>query len=106
MNEEQKAIAEEIFYMFDQEHIAPVEALNASFALLQELIDAPEPEQPNQSDQHLEMVRDAERYRWLLANYAFGDGFVAIDSALNDGEAAVQLSPAIDAAIAAEKGGA
>lgn len=25
-------------------------------ALLQELIDAPEPEQPNQSEQHLEMV--------------------------------------------------
>lgn len=42
MNEEQKAIAEEIFYMFDQEHIAPVEALNAMAALLQELIDAPE----------------------------------------------------------------
>ena len=44
MNEEQKAIAEDIFYMFDQGHIAPVEALNAMAALLQELVDAPEPE--------------------------------------------------------------
>ena len=44
MNEEQKAIAEEIFYMLDQEHITPIEALNAMAALLQELIDAPEPE--------------------------------------------------------------
>ena len=44
MNEEQKAIAEDISYMFDQGHITPVEALNAMAALLQELIDAPEPE--------------------------------------------------------------
>lgn len=41
MNEEQKAIAGGIFYMFGQEHIAPVEALNAMAALLQELVDMP-----------------------------------------------------------------
>ena len=43
--------------------------------------------------------KDAERYRWLLANYARGDGYDAIDRALNDGEPDTQLSPAIDAAI-------
>ena len=42
---------------------------------------------------------DAARYRWLLANYARGDGYTAIDAALNDGEADTQLSPAIDAAM-------
>jgi len=45
--------------------------------------------------------KDAARYRWLLANYARGDGYDAIDQALNDGEPDTQLSPAIDAAIAA-----
>lgn len=44
--------------------------------------------------------KDAERYRWLLANYARGDGYDAIDAALNNGEADTQLSPAIDAAMA------
>lgn len=46
---------------------------------------------------------DAERYKWLLDNYAFGDGYRDIDAALNDGEADKYLSPAIDAAIAKEK---
>ena len=46
---------------------------------------------------------DAARYRWLLANYARGDGWTAIDKALNDGEADTQLSPAIDAAIAQQQ---
>ena len=44
MNEEHKAIAEEIFYLRDHGHTTPVEAFNAMAALLQELIDAPEPE--------------------------------------------------------------
>ncbi|WP_148716449.1 hypothetical protein [Chitinolyticbacter meiyuanensis] len=48
--------------------------------------------------------KDAARYRWLLANYARGDGYTAIDRALNDGDADTQLSPAIDAAIAQEQG--
>lgn len=48
---------------------------------------------------------DAERYRWLLANYARGDGYDNIDAALNDGDADTKLSQAIDAAIAARKGG-
>jgi hypothetical protein len=43
--------------------------------------------------------KDAERYRWLLKNYARGDGYDAIDAALNDGQPEIQLSPAIDAAI-------
>ena len=43
-------------------------------------------------------TQDAERYRWLLKNYARGDGYTAIDKALNDGEPDTQLSPAIDAA--------
>lgn len=46
-------------------------------------------------------VRDAERYRWLLNNYARGDGYNDIDAALNDGEAEKYLSPAIDAQISA-----
>ena len=38
-------------------------------ALLQDLIDAPEPEQPNQSEQHLEMVkRDLFQARQSLLN--------------------------------------
>ncbi len=41
---------------------------------------------------------DAARYRWLLDNYAFGDGYNVIDDALNNGEADKYLSPAIDAA--------
>lgn len=45
---------------------------------------------------------DARRYRWLLANYAFGDGFDLIDQALNDGEADEKLSDAIDNAVKAE----
>lgn len=44
-------------------------------------------------------LKDAKRYRWLLANYARGDGYDAIDAALNDGEADIQLSPAVDAAM-------
>ena len=40
MNEEKKAIAEDIFYMFDQGHITHVEALTAMADLLQEMIDA------------------------------------------------------------------
>lgn len=43
--------------------------------------------------------RDAARYRWLLDNYATGDGYADIDAALNNGEADKYLSPAIDAAM-------
>lgn len=43
--------------------------------------------------------RDAGRYRWLLANYARGDGWQEIDDALNDGEADTKLSPSIDRAM-------
>lgn len=53
-------------------------------------------------------AEDAARYRWLLSNYARGDGFDRIDEALNDGEADVYLSAAIDAARAltqAKEGG-
>ena len=49
-----------------------------------------------------DVQRDAERYRWLLTNYARGDGYTDIDGALNDGRADAQLSPAIDAAMAAK----
>lgn len=45
-----------------------------------------------------EVERDAARYRWLLSNYAFGDGFNSIDDAMNNGEADKYLSVAIDAA--------
>lgn len=48
-------------------------------------------------------AKDAERYRWLLANYARGDGYHDIDAALNDGEPEKYLGPAIDAAIATTK---
>lgn len=54
MNEEQKAIAEDIFYMFDQGHITPVEALNAMAALLQDLIA----EQPASVPDGRKMVPD------------------------------------------------
>lgn len=47
-----------------------------------------------------EVERDAARYRWLLANYATGDGYHKIDAALNDGEADKYLNAAIDAAMA------
>jgi hypothetical protein len=91
--------------------------------VLQELIDAPEPEQPNQSEQHLEMVnapapsvpdadlvRDAERYRWLRND---GAGFdISVAEIDDDGHESwvhgyppEELDAAIDAAIEAEKGG-
>lgn len=47
-----------------------------------------------------EVVRDAARYRWLLTNYATGDGYRKIDAALNDGDADKYLSAAIDEAMA------
>jgi len=50
-----------------------------------------------------EARKDAARYRWLLNNYARGDGYTAIDAALNDGEPDSQLSQAIDAAMTKEK---
>jgi hypothetical protein len=43
-------------------------------------------------------AKDAERYRWLLANYAIGDGYKHIDDALNYGEPE-KLTAAIDAEI-------
>lgn len=46
-----------------------------------------------------ELAKDAARYRWLMANYARGDGWQQIDDALNYGEADTKLSPAIDAAM-------
>ncbi len=53
-----------------------------------------------ESAAEIERLRaDAVRYRWLLEYYARGDGYTAIDAALNDGEADTQLSPAIDAAM-------
>lgn len=49
--------------------------------------------------EHIKAITaDAERYRWLLANYATGDGYDNIDKALNDGDADTKLSAAIDAA--------
>jgi hypothetical protein len=48
-------------------------------------------------------AKDAQRYRWLLANYARGDGYDLIDAALNDGEGDTKLSPAIDAAVGAQQ---
>ena len=174
MNEEKKAIAEDIFYMFDQGHITPVEALTAMEALLQELIDEPQAQavQSDQSEQHLEMVnapapsvpdglettrfltdvttaagllghgrrdkglaqrigdfahkyrmlaaaperdpelvRDAERYRYLRNDCAGID--IAVAELDDDGHESWvhgyppdELDAAIDAAIAAEKGGA
>lgn len=46
-----------------------------------------------------DLRKDAERYRWLLENYATGDGYDLIDDALNSGEADVYLSAEIDAAM-------
>lgn len=46
------------------------------------------------------MAEDAARYRWLLANYATGDGYHKIDAALNDGDADKYLNAAIDEAMA------
>ena len=55
-------------------------------------------------EQVLSLSADAARYRWLMDNYATGDGYDRIDAALNDGDADTKLSPAIDSAIAAVKG--
>lgn len=79
MNAEQKQRAAQMMRRFSQANPRTLSADNAAVdmcALLHELIDAPDPEQPNQSEQHLEMVsppapsvppadlvRDAER--WL-----------------------------------------
>ena len=58
MNNEQKQRAQEAKQYwrasFDKDDVH--NAGQKMAALLQELIDAPEPEQPNQSEQHLEMV--------------------------------------------------
>ena len=95
---------------------------------LRDLIDAPEPEQPNQSEQHLEMVnapapsvpdaelvRDAERYRWLRnwtrgvygidSNPAFILPHVPtmLDQNIMSGSVAQHLDNAIDAAIERDK---
>ena len=74
---------------------------SARFATWQ--ADSPKsPEAAELRRQHAEIERlraDAARYRWLLTDYARGDGYTAIDAALNDGEADTQLSPAIDAAM-------
>ena len=64
MNEEHKAIAEEIFSMFDQGHLAPVEALNATAALLQELIDAPDNTPPGAKWRLGDMVQKVRGSKW------------------------------------------
>jgi hypothetical protein len=46
------------------------------------------------------MAKDAARYRWLLANYATGDGYHKIDAVLNGGDADEYLNAAIDEAMA------
>ena len=65
---------------------------------------------PHQAEHHLEMVRDAERYRWLRND---GAGFdISVAEIDDDGHESwvhgyppEELDTAIDAAIAAEKGG-
>lgn len=49
-----------------------------------------------------QLQKDAERYRWLLGNYAFGDGYKRVDYALNSGEAEALLNDAIDEAMELE----
>lgn len=75
-------------------------------ALLQELIDAPDPEQPNQSEQHLDMVKDAER---VFIKKIAEQTPEKPDYWSECGQCSYNISEAqdlIDAAIAAEKGGA
>jgi len=173
MNAEQKQRALQMLRRFEQAAPMSLQVDNAAVdmaALLHELIDAPEPEQPNQSEQHLEMVnapapsvpdeqlqaafdrglkagneqaiaqqieihklhdllavqqpeqpadlvRDAARYRWLRnwtrgaygidSNPAFILPHVPtmLDQNIMSGSVAQHLDNAIDAAIAAEKGG-
>ncbi len=135
MNEEQKQRA--IKLIAGWRGVFWRDAGNDMAALLQELIDAPEPEPvarvtgyyggylsiatvdgrvlpagtalyaapPHQSEQHLEMVLDAERYRWLKCE-RFDKPYAVTNEnmiAVYEGE---ELDSAIDAAIAAEKGGA
>ena len=45
--------------------------------------------------------QDAQRYRWLVAHYATGEVWNAIDAALQNGEVVDKLSEAIDAAMLA-----
>jgi len=66
--------------------------------VVREVLALASPTPPVQPD--ADVQRDAARYRWLLDNYARGDGYDLIDAALNDGEPETQLSPAIDAAMA------
>jgi len=127
----QKKRAQQILRRFEQADPLPLQVNNAAVdmaAMLQELIDAPEPEQPNQSEQHLEMVnapapsvpdvdlvRDAERYRWLRdwtrgaygidSNPAFILPHVPtmLDQNIMSGSVAQHLDNAIDAAIERDK---
>lgn len=55
-----------------------------------------------QSPEIQQLRKDAERYRWLLGNYAFGDGYERVDYALNSGEAETLLSNSIDEAMEIE----
>jgi hypothetical protein len=71
----------------------------AEIASLVARLDATQANERRLIDELAALRKDAERYRWLLKNYARGDGYDAIDAALNDGKPEIQLSPAIDAAI-------
>lgn len=63
---------------------------------------------PHQSEHHLEMARDAERYRWLLKQAWFQQAADRFD--FTDGGMQIRFEKCmdefIDVAIAAEKGGA
>lgn len=59
----------------------------------------------NQSEHHLEMVRDAERYRWLKCE-RFDKPYAVTNENMTAVYEGDELDSVIDAAIAAEKGGA
>ena len=74
----------------------------SSLHVVQNLLATRQPKQPEQPAQPADLVRDAERYRWLRTyntakHTAVTEAFFLGDESLDAG---------IDAAIAAEKGGA
>ena len=76
----------------------------SSLHVVQNLLATRQPKQPEQPAQPAELVRDAERYRWLRDSV--GEHWdVAIHALVGVG-APAEVDAAIDAAIAAEKGGA
>lgn len=84
-----RAISRAVRYLYENDCSGPAADLKA-------LLDSPAPTAPAKQADAL----DAARYRWLLENYARGDGFNDLDVALNDGDPE-KINQAIDARIAA-----